>query len=160
MTECNNGFMFFATYDDPGVQGVDGIMGLSFAQLDHPVPSFMSKLIQSGLISRPIIGISLQAGNTVKSQIRFGGYNEELIKFGNKIHWYNIQTTNEWKLQIFDSIYGRDRFWVGNTSVPVEINPSTPLISMPKSRFKVLSQLWMEGQNPDAAVCTDILCLV
>ena len=57
------------------------------------------------------MGISLQTTDVKQSQIRFGGYNSDLIQQDATIHWYDLPTSYKWELEVYDSIYGRESFW-------------------------------------------------
>ena len=130
---------FFSTSTNPNIIGSDGVLGLKPTPPDgspievHAIPSLMKKLIDEKIVSQYIIGISIQRTNEAEGQIRFGGYNTNMMYHGAKsdIHWYDLPEKDNWQLTMYKGAYGSHYYSEGEETFTAEFNPASPLISVP-----------------------------
>lgn len=80
-----------------------------------------------------------------------------MMKHGDKtkIMWYNLTNPIDWEIEVSDGLYGRHSIWQDNTTYNAQINPSTPLIAVPRSNFLTIAKIWRENfENPNNIFCT------
>ena len=71
-SECVSDFEFFKIDRETGLQGLDGILGLS-PDYDQNGPSFMGAMKSAGLIDKEVATFWINDGETASSYVTFGG---------------------------------------------------------------------------------------
>lgn len=109
----------------------DGYFGLD--------PRAISAMQREGMISEPVFGVHTHMFNSTEdpSQIRFGGYNEELFKEGHSQVWLPTVNNTSWELDVNNvQFHGDSLINATSEGQRAIINPAFPFIGMPHSIFE------------------------
>ena len=111
------------------------------------------------MIEKRQFGIHTHMWNSTEdpSQIRFGGINNDLIRDGHDLIYFNTRNNATWEIDIAHGGLHENLF--ANESMPALINPGYPFIAMPYKAFSKFKQ-GMEAAYPDEAMTcnTDTWC--
>lgn len=113
-------------------------------------------MVSHKLIEKKMFGVYTKNANgtDIPSQIRFGGYNEDLLQAGQELVWINTNTTSSWAvtLQAFDFHYEN----ILETPKKALINPGFPFIAAPLDDYEKYKADLLSGYPQDKGlVCTD-----
>ena len=114
----------------------DGYFGLSPSKgiAGSPSMNALDQIYDRGMISKKMFGVHTHLYNSTESpsEIRFGGYNEELFKEGHKQVWFNTTSTMSWEVKFNDASFHTERLWNNTHAL---IDPGYPFIGMPFHEF-------------------------
>lgn len=135
----------------------DGYMGLSpglgWGGLEDNHNNFLAQMYKHKMISSKVFGIHTQMWNSTEepSEVRFGGYHQDLFGKGHDQVWLNTLNNTSWEVS-FASI--------GFTTKAIShltralINPGFPFIGMPIDAFQNF-KIELEDAYPEEPVtCT------
>ena len=111
----------------------------------------MEQMHKHKMIDKKVFGVHTHMFNTTEdpSQIRFGGYNEELIRDGHDLVWFNTSNQNAWSIEIFSGGLHIDIF--SNKTMHAIVDPAYPYIAMPKHAFAKFAET-LKFAYPDEPV--------
>ena len=96
----------------------------------------LDQLYSQGLIGSKKFGVYTVMKNSTDShsQIRFGGFNEDLLVDKHSLQWMPTTSTDSWKILIHSITFNTDD--ILQDSSTALINPGFPYIAAPFSEFK------------------------
>lgn len=87
------------------------------------------------------------------SQIRFGGYNEELFAKGHEQFWLTTVNNTSWEIEMSDvKFHGESLSGPGRAIV----NPGFPFIGIPKSKFENFKKDVIAAYPDEQLTCQDM----
>ena len=118
-------------------------------------------MVDSGMIDKKIVGMYTKTRNNTNdlSQVRFGGYNEDLFKrdmFGKISHelvWIPTVSDSSWKIELQNVLFKRED--VIRQPTYALINPSIPFVSAPMNDFLALKRMLHQTFQGYELQCTD-----
>lgn len=118
-------------------------------------------MLEHHVIEQRVFGIYTKVKNDTSdtSQIRFGGYNQDLFEkdlLGRVSHdlvWIPTVSSNSWKLECPQIDFNHDHLLERPTQVL--INPSFPFISAPRGDFVKFMQDLKDSYSDMPLICTD-----
>ena len=105
------------------------------------------------MMSKKVFGVHTHMYNSTEdqSQIRFGGYNQDLIREGHDLIWFNTSNKNAWSIEL-NSASLHDELFEGKTMHAV-IDPAYPYMAMPKNVFAKFTELMMQEFPNEPVTC-------
>lgn len=119
----------------------DGYLGLAPADGDGILTTQHNNVLEQmhfhGMIKKKMFGVHTHMFNSTEdpSEIRFGGYNEELFKAGHSQTWLNTVNTSTWELALIDGAFHEPNLY-NDTSQRALIDPGYPFIAVPELAFE------------------------
>ena len=119
----------------------DGYLGLapgagrSDDSLDDSHNTLLDQMKFHGMISKKQFGVHTHLFNSTEdpSQMRFGGYNQDLFKEGQQQMWINTVGPASWEIKFSSVRFHSESF---SSLKHALINPGYPFIAMPEVDFK------------------------
>ena len=120
----------------------DGYLGLApFNSYKKPLENVHNNILEQmhhkKMINSKVFGVHTHMYNSTEdpSQIRFGGYNEKLLRDKHELVWFPTSSSKSWGIEIVsgglhDDLVGRQ----SNVTHAI-IEPGYPYIAMPKHQF-------------------------
>lgn len=137
---CATDLFFYGVHEaDPAFHSLaDGYFGLSPSKgiAGSKSMSAFDQIFDRGMVKKKIIGVHTHLYNSTEapSEMRFGGYNEELFKEGHEQVWLNTTNpTMSWVVKFDYAGFHSESLWEGKHAL---IDPGYPFIGMPFSYFK------------------------
>lgn len=117
----------------------DGYVGLAPRAdkdlLESVRNNVLDQMHHKNMIQERVFGVHTHMYNSTEdpSQMRFGGYNKDLIREGKEIHWFQTTSKKSWGLNIHAGGLHTNLFHQNNTmDTHAVIEPGYPYIAMPK----------------------------
>ena len=87
------------------------------------------------MIADKIFGVHTHLYNSTEdpSEMRFGGYNEELFKEGHRQVWLNTTGNMSWEVKFDHAGFNSEHLWNNTHAL---IDPGYPFIGLPSDYFK------------------------
>lgn len=148
--DCVKGFEFFGITKETGLQGVDGILGLSPDMIGNG-PSFFDALDQSGLTNGNHYFGYFIGDESQTSEIFFGGVDDSKIKkldgIGDKEGFltYDLAGYSWWQLNLKGGEIGGTKFATASTTI---VDSGTSLIAITQSDWATFAKA-LTASNPD-----------
>ena len=116
----------------------DGYFGLSPSRgiAGSTKMNALDQIHDRGMISKKMFGVHTHLYNSTEapSEMRFGGYNEDLFKEGHSQIWLNTSHAMSWEVPIDYAGFNTEKLW---TDMHALIDPGYPFIGMPFHQFKI-----------------------
>jgi hypothetical protein len=108
----------------------DGYVGLAVSHDISKKAGFLDLMVHNKMIKDRIFGVHTHMWNSTEepSEIRFGGYNEELFKEGHSHQWMKTIHPNSWVVEFISAGFHTE---IHRNATNALINPGYPFIAMP-----------------------------
>lgn len=130
---CLGEFPIFAISYQVGLDGIDGILGLSPKSEYSASMMLYSQFYEKKIIPRNEYSLFLNSGN-LESSIYFGGRDSSKIRKGAKSYTYDVIDDMHWTIAVGDMFYGELSFFT-NFYIKAVIDSGTSLMIIPYDDF-------------------------
>jgi hypothetical protein len=144
---CVNDFGFFEVRSQSGLDGLDGILGMSPTGRGNG-PNFVHEVYKAGNISEPTVSFWLNdADSDVGSYVTFGGVQTKAYK-GDIYYSNTLSDSSSWWTLTYSGIkYGSDSYDVSSVG-RIIVDTGTSFIYLPQSDYtKLANKLEEAGFN-------------
>jgi len=141
---CSTDFIVFAIEKATPWFNVlgDGYIGLAPSNgnksLDAVHNNILDQMHFKKMINTKVFGVHTHMYNSTEdpSQIRFGGYNEDLLREDHEVVWFKTASSKSWGFEIISGGLHENLFNTAATNIKhAIIEPGYPYIAMPKLAF-------------------------
>ena len=158
---CGMDFKMFAIEEGIMYAESSGFLGLGLGEGygGGKELNTLDQLVSHGLIEEKKFGVFTKMKNHtgMHSQIRFGGFNKDLIAANHTLQWMPTISSDSWKIKLHSIDFNSDSI-LQNSSYAL-INPGFPYISAPQAEFERLKTDMKYAHAPlkcdkgDAGLC-------
>ncbi len=141
----------------------DGYLGLAptfkgrMNDTKHTRNNVLEQMHFHKMINHKVFGVHTHMFNSTEdpSQIRFGGYNKDLVREGHEFIYINTTSTHSWAIELTSAKLHHELTDEGEKQLAI-IDPAYPYMAMPKTAFAKFSEV-MKTEYPNEPITCETL---